>query len=88
MNLNEDRYNYIRRSIVKKNTDVKYVEMVMGTMSPQREWIRENMKPKTSPKTLEIQEAKYVRSKAFLFWDSYNKGNYQLIPKGDLNENK
>ncbi len=50
---------------------------VMGAMSPQREWIRENMKPKTSPKTLEIQEAKYVRSKVFLFWDSYNEGTYQ-----------
>jgi len=41
---------------------------VMGAMSPQREWIRENMKPKTSPKTLEIQAAKQVQSKAFLFW--------------------
>ena len=29
---------------------------VMGAMSPQREWIRENMKKRTSPKTLEIQE--------------------------------
>ena len=32
-------------------------EKKMGAMSPQREWIRENMKPKTSPKTLEIQAA-------------------------------
>ena len=49
----------------------------MGAMSPQREWIRENMKPKTSPKTLEIQAAKQVASKAFLFWDTENKGTYR-----------
>ena len=42
-------------------------EKKMGAMSPQREWIRENMKPKTSPKTLEIQAAKQVASKAFCF---------------------
>ena len=52
------------------------VKKVMGAMSPQREWIRENMKPKTSPKTLEIQAAKQVQSKAFLFWDTENKGTY------------
>ena len=50
---------------------------VMGAMSPQREWIRENMKPKTSPKTLEIQAAKQVQSRAFLFWDTENKGTYR-----------
>ncbi len=50
---------------------------VMGAMSPQPEWIRENMKPKTSPKTLEIQAAKQVASKAFLFWDTENKGTYR-----------
>jgi len=50
---------------------------VMGAMSPQREWIRENMKPKTSPKTLEIQATKQVQSKAFLFWDTENKGTYR-----------
>jgi len=49
---------------------------VMGAMSPQREWIRENMKPKTSPKTLELQAAKQVASKAFLFWDT-SKGEYR-----------
>ena len=49
----------------------------MGAMSPQREWIRENMKPKTSPKTLEIQAAKQVASKAFLFWDTTNNGTYR-----------
>ena len=48
----------------------------VGAMSPQRAWIRENMKPKTSPKTLEIMKAKSVDSKAFLFWDSYNEGTY------------
>jgi len=48
----------------------------MGAMSPQREWIRENMKPKTSPKTLELQAAKQVASKAFLFWDT-SKGEYR-----------
>ena len=50
---------------------------VMGAMSPQPEWICENMKPKTSPKTLEIQAAKQVASKAFLFWDTENKGTYR-----------
>ena len=52
-------------------------EKKMGAMSPQREWIRENMKPKTSPKTLEIQAAKQVQSRAFLFWDTENKGTYR-----------
>ncbi|MDP7365743.1 MAG: hypothetical protein QGH83_00575 [Candidatus Pacebacteria bacterium] len=51
---------------------------VMGAMSPQREWIRDNMKKRTSEKTLEIQEAKHVDSKAFLFWDSYNEGTYDV----------
>ena len=45
-------------------------------MSPQREWIRKNRKPKTSPKTLEIQAAKQVASKAFLFWDT-SQGEYR-----------
>ena len=49
---------------------------VMGAMSPQREWIRENMKPKTSPKTLEIQAAKQVASTAFLFGDT-SQGEYR-----------
>jgi len=49
---------------------------VMGAMSPQREWIRKNRKPKTSPKTLEIQAAKQVASKAFLFWDT-SQGEYR-----------
>ena len=49
---------------------------VMGAMSSQREWIRENMKPKTSPKTLEIQAAKHVASNAFVFWDS-SQGEYR-----------
>ena len=48
----------------------------MGAMSPQRQWIRDNMKPKTSPKTIEIQNARKVESQAFLFWDSYNEGTY------------
>ena len=52
-------------------------EKKMGAMSPQREWIRENMKPKTSPKTLEIQAAKQVASKAFLFWDTTTNGTYR-----------
>ena len=52
-------------------------EKKMGAMSPQREWIRENMKPKTSPKTLEIQATKQVASKAFLFWDTTNNGTYR-----------
>ena len=51
-------------------------EKKMGAMSPQREWIRENMKPKTSPKTLEIQAAKQVQSKAFVVWDS-SQGEYR-----------
>ena len=51
-------------------------EKKMGAMSPQREWIRKNMKPKTSPKTLEIQAAKQVASKAFLFWDT-SQGEYR-----------
>ena len=51
---------------------------VMGAMSPQRKWIRENMEPKTSPKTLEIQEARVVESQTFLFWDSYNEGTYSV----------
>ena len=49
---------------------------VMGAMSPQREWIRKNRKPNTSPKTLEIQAAKQVASKAFLFWDT-SQGEYR-----------
>ena len=49
---------------------------VMGALSPQPEWIRENMKPKTSPKTLKIQAAKKVASKAFLFWDT-SQGKYR-----------
>ena len=49
---------------------------VMGTMSPQREWIRENMKKRTSPKTLEIRESKRVASKAFVVWDS-SQGEYR-----------
>ena len=36
------------------------------------------MKKRTSKKTLEIQEAKHVDSKAFLFWDSYNEGTYDV----------
>ncbi len=52
-------------------------EKKMGAMSPQREWIRENIKPKTSPKSLEIQAAKQVQSRAFLFWDTENKGTYR-----------
>ena len=51
-------------------------EKVMGAMSPQREWIRENMKPKTSPKTLEIQAAKQVSSQASVVWDS-SQGEYR-----------
>ena len=54
----------------------KAVVEVMGAMSPQREWIRESMKKRTSKKTLEIQEAKHVDSKAFLFWDSSTEGTY------------
>jgi len=50
----------------------KYV----GAMSPQREWIRENMKKRTSKKTLEIQESKQVASKAFVVWDS-SQGEYR-----------
>ena len=49
---------------------------VMGAMSPQREWIRENMKPKTSPKTLEMQATKQVSSQAFVVWDS-SQGEYR-----------
>ena len=48
----------------------------VGAMSPQREWIRENMAKKTSPKTLEIQAAKQVQSKAFVVWDS-SQGEYR-----------
>ena len=51
-------------------------EKKMGAMSPQREWIRENMKPKTSPKTLEMQAAKQVSSQAFVVWDS-SQGEYR-----------
>ena len=50
----------------------KYV----GAMSSQREWIRENMKKRTSKKTLEIQESKQVASKAFVVWDS-SQGTYR-----------
>ena len=50
-------------------------EKKMGAMSPQREWIRENMKPKTSPKTLEMQATKQVSSQAFVVWDS-SQGEY------------
>ena len=49
---------------------------VMGTMSPQPEWIRENMKKRTSKRTLEIQESKQVASKAFVVWDS-SQGEYR-----------
>ena len=49
---------------------------VMGTMSPQPEWIRENMKKRTSKRTLEIQESKQVASKAFVVWDS-SQGAYR-----------
>lgn len=52
-------------------------EKKVFSMSPQRKWIRENMAKKTSPKTLEIQAAKQVQSKAFLFWDTANKGVYR-----------
>ena len=48
----------------------------MGTMSPQPEWIRENMKKRTSKRTLEIQESKQVASKAFVVWDS-SQGAYR-----------
>ena len=51
-------------------------EKKMGAMSPQREWIRKNMKPKTSPKTLEMQAAKQVSSQAFVVWDS-SQGEYR-----------
>ena len=54
----------------------KGVYTLMGVMSPQRKWIRENMKPKTSPKTLEIKAAKHVARKAFVFWDS-SQGEYR-----------
>ena len=56
--------------------DDTHLELLKGAMSSQREWIRENMKPKTSPKTLEIQAAKHVASKAFVFWDS-SQGEYR-----------
>lgn len=55
----------------------KSKEKKVFSMSPQRKWIRESMAKKTSPKTLEIQAAKQVQSKAFLFWDTANKGVYR-----------
>jgi len=54
----------------------KSKEKKVFSMSPQREWIRENMAKKTSPKTLEIQAAKQVQSKAFVVWDS-SQGEYR-----------
>jgi len=41
----------------------------------KEETLTELYTKKTSPKTLEIQEAKIAKSKSFLFWDSAN-GTY------------
>ena len=49
---------------------------VRGEMSEPPKWIRENMKNRTSKKTLEIQESKQVASKAFVVWDS-SQGAYR-----------
>lgn len=38
----------------------------------KEETLNELYTKKTSPKTLEIQEAKTAKSTAFLFWDSVN----------------
>jgi len=56
---------------VIKERIIKFV----GKPSKESKFILSLREKKTSPKTLEIQDAKTAKSEAFLFWDSAN-GTY------------